>query len=146
MHIRRRSGQVEEVPNNYVLADGEALAAGFFMDGSLDPLQRAVLMHHTPVTDGLGGPVGLRPGFAFSTELTEARRKADEVWEERGRVQADAWRHPPGLQPIDNQPSRWQPTNYKPAASLSVAEARRQADAAWEERGRIISEAWKNPS
>jgi hypothetical protein len=75
-----RRGQRIEVPDDYVVQDGEAITV---------PVQ---LMDDDGIVDAFGGPAGYRRGYAFDAAAATARRAALDAYEERSRWLEDAWR------------------------------------------------------
>jgi hypothetical protein len=83
------------------------------------------------ITDGLGNPGGLRPGYVFSSDHTSADA-ARAAYDERSRRMETAW-----------QRKGDQQQDEKRDAPRTLDELRAAADAAYADRSKRLANAWR---
>ena len=123
MKIKLRDGTVAEVPDSYVLADGESMTIPVsFMDA------RRGMIH-----DGRGNPAGQR----FLVRDNAAEDQAVEAaYRENAKSISERWRQGPG--------QRSSPARSEPPQTFDNPEAARAA--AYAEYSRTIQERWRRCS
>lgn len=107
------------------------------------------------VTDALGddGLALNRPGYRFAGIDGDAIQARDEAWEERGRINRQAWRTPPPVErprPAETGHDRrdsFRPTNPpRDPSRVPVATSDgfkpQEVEDAWKARGRALAQAW----
>lgn len=119
-----------------ILKDGRSARVPMMMRDAMSPLQRAVAQHRLAMQlhDGHGGPVGHKPGYAFSTDASQndAKEQAYAAYDAELR---DAYKHPKGWRgDLD--------ASDEARDALAVMDERERA---YRERDEADANAWRGP-
>jgi hypothetical protein len=127
-----RDGLPIEVDDD-IIPDGATLRVPMpFLDGGVSAaLQQAFGdsaggPSHPPLHDGMGGPAGFRPGFAFAGPVPRATSARQAYID----ALTSAWRNPPEVKPLTVSDLRKPP----PAGA---------GESAWKNYVANLSQAWK---